>query len=105
MSDLVVIIPTRNRSQAVPEMIESFRESCREDTSLIFAVDADDPELEAYSSAVRNFVYSWQSYEERSLWSQVHVCVVDNPTNMVGALNKAATSVLILDNPKAIAFM
>lgn len=114
MSNLVVIIPTRSRSQAVPDLIESFRESCREDTFLMFAVDQDDPELEAYSTAVRESLYfAGVNAEGWRTWSVVEppvkagVCIVEDPTNMVGALNKTARYVLAnaIDNPKAIAFM
>ncbi|WP_282790911.1 hypothetical protein [Streptomyces sp. CC224B] len=47
MDDLLVIIPTRGRPQAVPEIVQAW-----DDTSatahVLFAVDTDDPELAAY---------------------------------------------------------
>jgi len=117
MPDLVVIIPTRGRPGAIPELIESFLETCGEDTSIIFAVDDDDPLLDDYGTAVRESLYiggtdpdGWRTWERRDKTINAGVCVIDNPTNMVGALNRTAAYVLnpeILVNfgVKAIAFM
>lgn len=117
MPDLVVIIPTRGRPRTVPELVESFRETCREDTHLILAVDENDPDLEAYSDNVRHAIYGayltgedggWRTYTaDPSVWKKVGVCVVDNPTNMVGAMNRTARYVLdfVKAQPRAIAFM
>jgi hypothetical protein len=114
MPDLVVIIPSRGRPGAVTEIIESFLETCRENTSIIFAVDDDDPCQETYSTAVRENIYigevdpdGWRTWERRDKTINAGVCVVDNPTNMVGALNRTAAYVLdnAMDNPKAIGFM
>lgn len=117
MPDLVVIIPTRGRPHTVPELVESFRETCREDTHLILAVDEDDPDLETYSDNVRHAIYGayltgenegWKTYtKDPAIWNKVGVCVVDNPTNMVGALNRTARYVLdsVVNQPRAIAFM
>lgn len=45
--DLLVIIPTRGRPQAVPEIMAAWDETGAT-ADLLFAVDTDDPELAAY---------------------------------------------------------
>ena len=45
--DLLVIIPTRGRPQAVPELVKAWDETGAT-ADLLFAVDTDDPELAAY---------------------------------------------------------
>lgn len=115
MSDLVVIIPTRGRPGTVPEIMDSFRETCQGNTHLIFAVDESDPDVDAYSDAVRDALYSkgqedgWRTWEPRPGWRASGVCVTP-AVNMVDALNKVAAYLL---NPevnssrtlKAIGFM
>jgi hypothetical protein len=45
--DLLVIIPTRGRPQAVPEIVQAWDETGAT-ADVLFAVDTDDPELAAY---------------------------------------------------------
>ncbi|MFF7147485.1 glycosyltransferase family 2 protein [Streptomyces griseoaurantiacus] len=45
--DLLVIIPTRGRPQAVPELVAAWDETGAT-ADLLFAVDTDDPQLDAY---------------------------------------------------------
>ncbi len=45
--DLLVIIPTRGRPQAVPAIVEAWNDTSAT-ADLLFAVDTDDPELAAY---------------------------------------------------------
>lgn len=45
--DLLVIIPTRGRPHAVPELVNAWNDT-RATAHLLFAVDTDDPELAAY---------------------------------------------------------
>ncbi|MEU5772710.1 hypothetical protein ABZ819_05315 [Streptomyces venezuelae] len=45
--DLLVIIPTRGRPQAVPEIVQAWDDTGAT-ADLLFAVDTDDPELAAY---------------------------------------------------------
>ncbi|MFE9003099.1 hypothetical protein ACFYOY_13300 [Streptomyces sp. NPDC007875] len=47
--DLLVIIPTRGRPQAVPEIVQAWDDTGAT-ADLLFAVDADDPELAAYKA-------------------------------------------------------
>ncbi|TGB13863.1 hypothetical protein [Streptomyces sp. MZ04] len=46
-NDLLVIIPTRGRPQAVPEIVQAWDDTGAT-ADLLFAVDTDDPELAAY---------------------------------------------------------
>ena len=45
--DLLVIIPTRGRPQAIPEIIQAWDDTGAT-ADVLFAVDTDDPELAAY---------------------------------------------------------
>ncbi|MEV6547986.1 hypothetical protein AB0M57_04660 [Streptomyces sp. NPDC051597] len=45
--DLLVIIPTRGRPQAIPEIMDAW-DATAATADLLFAVDTDDPELAAY---------------------------------------------------------
>ncbi|WP_275558508.1 glycosyltransferase family A protein [Streptomyces sp. 5-6(2022)] len=45
--DLLVIIPTRGRPQAVPEIVQAW-DATSATADVLFAVDTDDPELAAY---------------------------------------------------------
>ncbi|MEU1663575.1 hypothetical protein ABZ547_08165 [Streptomyces sparsogenes] len=47
--DLLVIIPTRGRPQAVPEIMQSWDDTGAT-ADLLFAMDTDDPELPAYKN-------------------------------------------------------
>jgi hypothetical protein len=47
--DLLVIIPTRGRPQAVPEIMQAWDDTGAT-AHLLFAVDTDDPELAAYKN-------------------------------------------------------
>lgn len=52
MPELVIIVPSRGRPHAVAEMVEAFRETCRADTQVLFAIDEDDPAAGQYRQAV-----------------------------------------------------
>ncbi|MDX5563744.1 hypothetical protein PYK79_10815 [Streptomyces sp. ID05-04B] len=47
--DLLVIIPTRGRPQAVPELVQAWDDTGAT-ADLLFAVDTDDPELAGYKA-------------------------------------------------------
>ncbi|GFE20038.1 glycosyltransferase family A protein [Streptomyces nigrescens] len=47
--DLLVIIPTRGRPQAVPALVDAWNDTGAT-ADLLFAVDTDDPELAAYKA-------------------------------------------------------
>lgn len=96
MSDLVVIVPSRGRPQAVAELAAAFAETCTASTGLVFAIDKGESFEDAYDTACA---------EACSLDVPVLPVVVDGePASMVNALNGAAHWVLTGD-AKAIAFM
>lgn len=82
MSDLVVIVPSRGRPNAVAELADAFVETCTAGTALIVAVDGDDP-APYPKSALR----------------------VQESGTMVSALNLAAAYALETLSPLAIGFM
>lgn len=83
MADLVVIVPSRGRPQAVAEMAEAFDKTCTANTELRFAVDEDDPTLGDYSMNAREVVFGWS-------WRRTSVQVIPDSKSMVQALNTAA---------------
>lgn len=48
MTDLIVLVPSRNRPRAVRELAQTFLETCAGDTELVILVDDDDVDLEEY---------------------------------------------------------
>ncbi|MFD7705689.1 glycosyltransferase family 2 protein [Streptomyces sp. NPDC059786] len=57
--DLLVIIPTRGRPQAVMQMVRAWHETGAT-ADLLFAVDNDDPELDAYKREAAKFMKGGQ---------------------------------------------
>lgn len=98
MADLVVIVPSRGRPAAARALAETFAATCTADTELTFAVDDDDPTLAEYSAVAR---------ECQSTAAKVSVGVVENPRNMVHALNQASIAFVevLQPTPFAIGFM
>lgn len=92
MPDLVVVVPSRGRPEAAQELAESFEQTCTADTSLLIAVDDDDPLLEDYTTPPPRF-------------RQVTVLTQFTKT-MNEALNRAACFLMTpAGSPFAIAFM
>lgn len=80
MSSLTVIVPSRGRPHTVAQLAEAFRDTCTEPTWLLFAVDEDDPEHQAYTDAVAE-----------QLVRHGRVTMASQPSGtMVSALNHAA---------------
>jgi hypothetical protein len=81
VSDLVVIVPSRGRPQAVNELAEAFAQTCAADTDLVFALDSSDERQPEYVDAIRELpgLAFWQH-------------TADNHS-MVEALNRTAVSV------------
>lgn len=48
MTDLVVVVPSRERPAAARELADAFAATCTADTKLVFALDADDPTQQEY---------------------------------------------------------
>ncbi|HEY5986989.1 MAG TPA: hypothetical protein VIV12_11535 [Streptosporangiaceae bacterium] len=101
MSDLVVIVPSRGRPQAVAELAAAFRETCVTNPQLVFAVDESDPVRDEYTE---------QMMDANGPDVLLGVMSLDS-TSMVEALNKAARATLarpmnaLVGEPKVIAFM
>lgn len=89
MTVLTVIVPTRGRPAAALELMRSFRETCTAATTLVLAVDADDPALDAYRPI--------------AMRPGVELFVAPGLSNMVTTLNAAAT--FYADRSSALAFM
>lgn len=87
MADLVVVVPSRGRPDALVDLERVFRETCTAQTRLMVAVDEDDPTLPSYlpESVLRT---------------------VGRHTSMVEALNHAAVDLVSgPDAPFAVGFM
>jgi hypothetical protein len=97
MADLVVIIPSRGRPESVRELLEAFDSTCTGNTELVLAVDDNDPTLGTYSETVAELAGSSKT--------RVSLSVVDQPTNMVHALNATAMASVGEPTPYAVGFM
>lgn len=97
MTDLVVIVPSRGRPQAVAELAASFGATCTASTRLLFMVDIDDPDRPAYCRAVAD---SFGAIDVG-----IHTHMREDGT-MVSALNDAAQLQLTINQPPfALGFM
>lgn len=94
MAELVVIVPSRGRPDAAAALARQFAATCTDATELVFAVDADDPQLDGYRG-----LRSGLGPHQRA---RVHV--VPDPSTMVHALNQAALAILE-DAPFAVGFL
>ncbi|MFI1030736.1 hypothetical protein [Streptomyces sp. NPDC020951] len=99
MDSLAVVVPSRGRPHTVAQLGEAFRDTCTENTWLLFAVDEDDPQHGAYREAVG----------EGNVHSRLRVGLVAQPSGtMVSALNHGAQTLLDAHEtvrPEAIGFM
>jgi hypothetical protein len=98
MRSLTVIVPSRGRPHTVAQLARVFRDTCTAATWLLFAVDEDDPEHQAYRDAV-----------DEALCAYGGVQLVAQPSGtMVSALNHGARTLLEASGPvqpDAIGFM
>lgn len=53
MADLVVVVPSRGRPEAVTGLALAFANTCTAGTSLVVAIDTDDPSREVYHDGLR----------------------------------------------------
>lgn len=90
--NLVVIVPTRERPDKAATLVEAFNATCTADTSIVLAVDDNDPTLPQYLALNSDRV-------------SVVVGVVSEPKTMVHALNQACIGVIKQLNPYAVGFM
>lgn len=91
MTDLVLVVPTRERPKAATEFAECFTATRQADTELLFAVDDTDPVRAEYEMLA-------------SVWPHVHIGVMKGSTSMVFALNGAAKYVIEGWHPFAVGF-
>lgn len=94
MTDLVVIVPSRERPESARAVAAAFEATCTADTRLVFAVDDNDPTRHLYPE-----------------WTGLYRTQVFPSRNMGEALNRAAWAVAWTeppfgqDSPFAVAFM
>jgi hypothetical protein len=88
MPDLVVVVPSRGRPEAVAELAEVFQRTCTADTVLLVAVDTDDETLPRYQAPTGMTVFF--------TWSPAG-------SGHVGAINWAAARALADFQPFAVA--
>ncbi|MFE9432342.1 hypothetical protein ACFYNA_15290 [Streptomyces sp. NPDC006640] len=89
--DLLVIIPTRGRPQAVPEIVKAWDDTGAS-ADLLFCVDKDDPELAAYKALAKDLADD--ARVRFVFWARKRLC---------GTLNQAA--VKNAPNYRYLAFM
>ncbi|OQQ12979.1 hypothetical protein B0675_39880 [Streptomyces sp. M41(2017)] len=89
--DLLVIIPTRGRPQAVPEIVQAWDDTGAT-ADLLFCVDKDDPELAAYKALAKDLADDQRV--RFVFWARKRLC---------GTLNQAA--VKNAPNYRYLAFM
>lgn len=106
MTDLVVIVPSRGRPQAARELAEAFEATCTADTELVFAVDDNDATLGQYTDLTAVPHGLGDGLTVRS-YPRLSVGIVQDPRNMVYALNQVADFLTIPpeDGPFATGFM
>jgi len=106
MADLVVVVPSRGRPQQARELADAFQQTCTADTELMFAVDDNDNTLPQYQELAAT-PSGFPGPTLARLFPRISVGVVDEPANMVRALNQAAVAVatLFAPTPYAIGFM
>jgi hypothetical protein len=57
MPDLVVVVPSRGRPEAVAELARTCQRTCTADTALLVVVDTDDPTLAQYTAPAGTTVF------------------------------------------------
>jgi hypothetical protein len=87
MPDLVIVVPSRGRPQAVAELAQQCARTCTADTVLLVVVDSDDPTLPEYQAPVG---------------TQVFFTYAPADSGHVGAINHGAARALADFQPFAI---
>lgn len=86
MPELTVIVPSRGRPEAATTLARAFGDTCTAATTLLFAVDDNDPRGREYEAATRVLPFG----------HTVAVNVIHCPsTNMVQALNIASVNACV----------
>lgn len=87
MPDLVMVVPSRGRPEAVAEVAQQCARTCTADTALLVVVDSDDPTLPQYQAPVGTQVFfTWAPAD----------------SGHVGAINHGAAQALAQFAPFAI---
>lgn len=94
-TELAVIVPSRNRPQAVQQLATAFAATCSSWTSLILVVDEDDKDLEEYREAV---AAAYPTY------AAIQLLVQGEGGNMITGCNVGAARALEITSG-AIGFM
>lgn len=89
MTDLVVIVPSRERPESARTVAAAFEATCTANTKLLFAIDDDDPTAKAYDEAIAPEVFTLTQFTH----------------NMGEALHQAVWWALEEWKPFAVAFM
>lgn len=87
MPDLVVIVPSRGRPQAVADLAQACRDTCTADTVLLVVLDTDDPTAPQYAAPSGTTVFFAHT----------------EPAGHVGAINAGAQRALQDFAPFAVA--
>lgn len=94
-TELAVVVPSRNRPQAVQQLAESFALSCSAWTNLLLVVDEDDKDLEGYREAVA---------DAYPTFAAIQLLVQSADGNMITGCNVGAARALEMTGT-AIGFM
>lgn len=95
MTELMIVIPTRERPHQLAPMMEAFRATSRADTKVFFLVDGKDS-CPAYEEA-------WQRLEVQ-YGSRFHLVLCADRRRLVGTLN-FAVNLIRYNNAYAIGYM
>jgi hypothetical protein len=87
MSELAIIIPTRTRPTNAERVLTACENTCTTYPTIILAIDADDPDLPAYTHLAAG---------------RAAVQIIDPPTGHVGAINTTALLAMDHSDPYAI---
>jgi hypothetical protein len=96
VAELLVVVPTRERPHNARSLLAALRDTCTADTAVVLSVDASDPAIEEYRTAV---------IEHQGAGAlSVAVGVVDPPAGHVGAINAVAVQAATVwaDRPYAV---
>jgi hypothetical protein len=77
MTDLIVVVPSRDRPAAVAELAEAFSDTCIADTQIVRALDRDSPQRHHYMQSMSGN-------------TRVTAIIEQDSGTMVSALNHAA---------------
>lgn len=95
MTDLIIIVPTRERPRQLEPMLRAYAETCRGDTILAFVVDGVD-QRDAYQDR-------WTRLDDL-FQRQRAMIIYETRRRMIGTLNHAAHMIVDSLHPYAIGY-